>query len=70
MQRLNYFSHLEKLEHENGFIEEALHWLSTLHSEPEREREREGGLNHSWQFLTALRNRCALIHNTVCLYDL
>ena len=38
MQRLNYFSHLEKLEHENGFIEEALHWLSTLHSEPERER--------------------------------
>ena len=41
MQRLNYFSHLEKLEHENGFIEEALHWRSTLHSEPERERERE-----------------------------
>lgn len=38
MQRLNYFSHLEKLEHENGFIEEALRWLSTLHSEPERER--------------------------------
>lgn len=39
MQRLNYFSHLEKLKHENGFIEEALRWLSTLHSEPEREKE-------------------------------
>lgn len=25
MQRLNYFSHLEKLEYESGFIEEALH---------------------------------------------
>lgn len=24
MQRLNYFSHLEKLEYESGFIEEAL----------------------------------------------
>lgn len=41
MQRFNYFSHLEKLEHENGFIGEALGWLSTPHSEPERERERE-----------------------------
>jgi hypothetical protein len=55
MQRFNYFSHLEKLEHENGFIEEALGWLSTPHSEPERERENR--LNHCWQFFNALRNR-------------
>lgn len=47
MQRLNYFSHLEKLEYESGFIEEALRVAVNTTA-----RARKSRPDHSWQFLT------------------
>lgn len=67
MQRLNYFSHLEKLEYESGFIEEALCLAVNTIS---RARERAGLITVGGSLTL---QRCMFhqrIHNMSRLHDL
>lgn len=67
MQRLNYFSHLEKLEYESGFIEEALCLAVNTIS---RARKRAGLITLGNSLTHSEIDDHQLIHNSACLHDL